>query len=996
VELKSFETGANKVEGSIKRMADSLSGVKVIQEARIMAAAIEKIGGVTKLTDAEMKKFTATMGAAADKMKALGGGGEGIKAFQAAITTANAHTSDSFRNLFTNVQKTSTATNAAGDSFRKLFTTAPAQVKALDAAVTPLPGVLGRVSAAATAVGGALGVAFTGAAILSAIKSQVSAALNYADALTNLSAATGVSVQGLQRMEAIGVTAGVTMETLARSVNMLQRNLDDKDAQKALRQMGLDYAAIRKLAPEDQFLAISKAVSAIKDPIERANAGAALFGRTWTEIAPAINKDIDKILKNTKTMSDEQIKALDEAGDKWDEFGLTVSRTMKGFVADILLGDKAMDEADWIWNQKSPEIVLPTVKAPTARIANGPTVNHVDPKMISDLKVYGMTLEETIKKTEANTKAQKDAIEAAKKVDESLERIRYAQFRLGESALVVARNVAGFGIRLSETVGISHDYSKAMNAAQVKTNALGITAKVNLEPSLRGIGGAAHQAGLSIGNSVTRFGVAKDALVDFKDEWLNFDKVMGNVAKGFLQNIGSMLSGGLMALVGKGLEAVWGGLKKVFKIGTEESTKVSPLREEFFRMAGGLEKLNPQVMALTGNLTLVQAVFNARTVKDYNAALEALNSVLERNKRLVLDGASAFDGIKGKMADITVITPDLQAAIDRAFEADTAGEFLQSMKDINTEIDKQEQTFNDISGALAKYKIPVSEASDPIFNAQVINKGATELKTDFDNLRKSGIDINVQMRAMGPSINQFVKDAKRAGVEVPRSMQQIIQTAIDAGEVFDTDGKKIGNMEELGLTFGDTMETVMTVTIPDAIGKLTLVLEALAKFFGITLPGAAEDGVGGINDALRDIEVPEINIPINYDVPKPRDFPDAVPNGGGEYQSADGAASGGLVGANGIQRFANGGRVLNFQPRGTDTVPAMLTPGEVVLNAAQQRNLAGAIDSSTTQTFYINTIDAKSFEELLEKRGIPFITKNIRDNRNRARTDMREAIGVTA
>lgn len=50
----------------------------------------------------------------------------------------------------------------------------------------------------------------------------------------------------------------------------------------------------------------------------------------------------------------------------------------------------------------------------------------------------------------------------------------------------------------------------------------------------------------------------------------------------------------------------------------------------------------------------------------------------------------------------------------------------------------------------------------------------------------------------------------------------------------------------------------------------------------------------------------------------------------------------------GAEGFAGGGRVLPFAsggmaPRGTDTVPAMLTPGEIVLNAAQQRRVAGAI-----------------------------------------------------
>lgn len=44
-------------------------------------------------------------------------------------------------------------------------------------------------------------------------------------------------------------------------------------------------------------------------------------------------------------------------------------------------------------------------------------------------------------------------------------------------------------------------------------------------------------------------------------------------------------------------------------------------------------------------------------------------------------------------------------------------------------------------------------------------------------------------------------------------------------------------------------------------------------------------------------------------------------------------ATGGMV-------YASGGTLVNFQPRGTDTVPAMLTPGEFVVNrAATQKNL---------------------------------------------------------
>ncbi len=48
---------------------------------------------------------------------------------------------------------------------------------------------------------------------------------------------------------------------------------------------------------------------------------------------------------------------------------------------------------------------------------------------------------------------------------------------------------------------------------------------------------------------------------------------------------------------------------------------------------------------------------------------------------------------------------------------------------------------------------------------------------------------------------------------------------------------------------------------------------------------------------------------------------------------APGKANGGII-------YASAGQMVNFQPKGTDTVPAMLTPGEFVVNrAATQRNL---------------------------------------------------------
>src|SRR5436190_1723318 len=72
VELKGLETGAAKVEASLNRAADSFSGRKIIQDANLAAEAIQRIGGVSALTEAEQKKVNATVTEAIAKYAALG------------------------------------------------------------------------------------------------------------------------------------------------------------------------------------------------------------------------------------------------------------------------------------------------------------------------------------------------------------------------------------------------------------------------------------------------------------------------------------------------------------------------------------------------------------------------------------------------------------------------------------------------------------------------------------------------------------------------------------------------------------------------------------------------------------------------------------------------------------------------------------------------------------------------------------------------------------
>lgn len=70
--LVDFQSGSAKVEASLTRMTDTFSGRKIIQEATLMAEALERSGGTSKLTAAELERVGMKAADAADKMRRLG------------------------------------------------------------------------------------------------------------------------------------------------------------------------------------------------------------------------------------------------------------------------------------------------------------------------------------------------------------------------------------------------------------------------------------------------------------------------------------------------------------------------------------------------------------------------------------------------------------------------------------------------------------------------------------------------------------------------------------------------------------------------------------------------------------------------------------------------------------------------------------------------------------------------------------------------------------
>ncbi len=71
-----------------------------------------------------------------------------------------------------------------------------------------------------------------------------------------------------------------------------------------------------------------------------------------------------------------------------------------------------------------------------------------------------------------------------------------------------------------------------------------------------------------------------------------------------------------------------------------------------------------------------------------------------------------------------------------------------------------------------------------------------------------------------------------------------------------------------------------------------------------------------------------------------------------------------IVTSAGVQYRALGGNILPFHPRGSDTVPAMLTPGERVLSIDQNRALMAGASGSLVLPITL-AIDGQRLAEIL-------------------------------
>lgn len=282
-QLKSFTVDSEKVEKQLGRMTDSFSGAKVIQQATLMADAIERVGGVSVLTEQELARVGAVAQEAMAKAEALG-------------------------------------------------MEAPASVQALAAATQGAEAEMSALGGTVQEVGGMIAEYFVAEKIIEFGASAVEAGAN----IEKMSEQTDMSVNEVQRLNYIAGQTDTSVDGLVSAVQNLTLKIGkgDAGATGALAELGINMKQFMDADPYQRLVQISAGFANIESATDQARIGNELFGKAWKANMPAIKSDMDAIGDRAVVMSDKSVKGLAEMTHAGSALWTGIKSVAGEFIAD--------------------------------------------------------------------------------------------------------------------------------------------------------------------------------------------------------------------------------------------------------------------------------------------------------------------------------------------------------------------------------------------------------------------------------------------------------------------------------------------------------------------------------------------------------------------------------------------------------------------------------------------------------------------------------------
>lgn len=268
------------------------------------------------------------------------------------------------------------------------------------------------------------------------------------------------------------------------------------------------------------------------------------------------------------------------------------------------------------------------------------------------------------------------------------------------------------------------------------------------------------------------------------------------------------------------------------------------------------------------------------------SALDGLGKVIVTSERAAQSVGSAIAASFGELIRQGVSLPQALAQAMPAVQAleeqlkktgFSGGAALDEIRGLVT------LASDEIAGPMLESVAGVGQALAGLQNSGILTQEmfvglAGQVTDTFNSLVAQGYDGNQALLLMQPTLQTLWELQQDFGFTVDDSTQALIDQAETQGLV----GEQMRDINE----------------------RILGVLEAIAEVLGADIPGAAEDAAAAITDSLGDLEF-EVDVRYNYDT-----------SGEPTYNALG----------------------SGWTPRGSDTIPAMIGPGERVLNPQETQD----------------------------------------------------------
>lgn len=276
VKLNDFEANSGKVTTALNKVSNSLNGNTIVAQATIMAEAVDRIGGVSMLTEAELARVGATATEAAAKLTAMG---QTVPPGIQAIADAANNTTQSFSAW--------TSSFNIKDAIADPIGTAKEGMLAFADSLGPTGIAMAAAGGAAVAIG----------AGLFELASKAAAA---GEAVEAFAAITGADVSTIGALGASATIAGGSLDGMQTMLEQMQRKLDAtgpaaEKVDEALAKINISAVDFRAADPADRIQMLATGMQNATDPTERMSVALAVMGRSGAEQIPVLMKMTDAV-----------------------------------------------------------------------------------------------------------------------------------------------------------------------------------------------------------------------------------------------------------------------------------------------------------------------------------------------------------------------------------------------------------------------------------------------------------------------------------------------------------------------------------------------------------------------------------------------------------------------------------------------------------------------------------------------------------------------------